>query len=317
MESVKPAFDQESILALLRENFDLPIQELTPVQGGLVAQTLSFRVNEKEYILRFTSSSMDASYQKEAFIYKHFSSPDIPIPSILKVGRLGKSYYAIFQKMPGRELDSLSQAEYQQALPSIIQTLHSIHQVNVQEWCDFGWLDDHGMGMFPSWEGFIAKIIEEERPDGFYGKWHNLFSSTFLERDFFETVYKQMLRLLEYCPEERHLVHGGYGYKNVLAQEGKVTAVSGWFDAMYGDFVYDIAWIDSWPPHGIDYGELCHQYYAGKGIPLPNYRERMTCYKLYSGLDGLRFFAKTNNRKSYQSVCQKLQKLLNASSIKA
>jgi hygromycin-B 4-O-kinase len=309
-ESVKPAVDRESILALLREAFDLPIQDLTPVQGGPVAQTLSFRVSEKEYILRFTSSSMDASYQKEAFIYEHFASPEIPIPPVLKVGRLGDSYYAIAQKMPGRGLNFLSQDEYQQALPSIIQTLVAIHQVKVHEGQDFGGFDDHGIGVSPSWKGFIAKVNEEERPDGFFGKWHVLFSTTFLERDLFETVYKHMLRLLEFCPEERHLVHGGYGHNNLLTQEGKVTGVLGWFDAMYGDFVYDIARIDLWPPYGIDYAEFFHQYYASKGISLPNYRERMTCYKLYTGLDGMRFFAKTNNREKYQSVCHKLQRLL-------
>ena len=27
------------------------------------------------------------------------------------------------------------------------------------------------------------------------------------------------------CPEERYLVHGGYGFNNVLAQDGRITAV--------------------------------------------------------------------------------------------
>lgn len=313
MESVKPAVDQESILALLGETFELPIQELTPVQGGLISQTLSFRVSEKEYILRLSTLG---GFQKEAFIFQHFGSQDIPIPPILKVGRLGNNYYAISQKMPGCGLDFLSQTEYQQTLPSIIQMLYAIHQVKVQEGHDFGWLDDHGIGMFPSWKGFIAKINEEEPPEWFYGKWHILFSTTFLERDLFETVYKHMLRLLEYCPEERHLVHGGYGNNNVLAQEGKVTAVLDWGDASYGDFVYDIACIDTWPPVGIDYAELFRQFYHGKGISIPNYWERISCYKLYLGLDGMRFFAKTNHREGYQWTCQKLQKILTDTSLK-
>jgi hygromycin-B 4-O-kinase len=313
MESVKPAVDHESILALLRETFDLPIQDLTPAPGGLIAETLSFWVSEKEYILRLSTGG---SFQSEVFICQHFATSDIPIPPILKIGRLGNSYFSISQKMPGSGLDFLSQAEYQQALPSIVQTLNAIHQVNVQKWHGFGWFDDQGNGIFPTWKRFVAKINEEEPPEWFFGKWHTLFSTTFLERDLFETVYKEMLRLLEFCPEERYLVHGGYGYNNVLTQEGKVTAVLGW-DAMYGDFVYDIARIDLWPPYGIDYAELFRQHYASKGKSLPNYRERMTCYKLYIGLDGLRFFAKTNNREKYQATCQKLQHLLTTSSLKA
>jgi hypothetical protein len=34
MESVKPIIDQELILALLKETFEQPIQELTPVRVG-------------------------------------------------------------------------------------------------------------------------------------------------------------------------------------------------------------------------------------------------------------------------------------------
>jgi hygromycin-B 4-O-kinase len=210
--------------------------------------------------------------------------------------------YAISRKMPGRGLQSLSRAEYEQTLPSIIETLYAIHQVDVRGWHGYGWLDDNGAGMFPSWKGFIARIIEEERPDGFYGKWHTLFQTTFLERDFFETVYNHMLRLLEVCPEERYLVHGEYGYNNVLAQEGKVTAVLDWVDTSYGDFVYDIAWIGFWQ-RGVDLPERFRQYYAAQGMPLPYYRERIACYTCYMGLDALRFFAKTNDHQAYQSTC--------------
>jgi hygromycin-B 4-O-kinase len=199
------------------------------------------------------------------------------------------------------------------ALPDIMQTLYAIHQVDVQNWHGFGWFDDHGIGIFSSWKDFLAGIIEEERPDGFYGKWHILFRTTFLDRNFFERVYRQMLRLSEKCPEKRYLVHGGYGYNNVLAHEGRVTAVLDWIDAMYGDFVYDIAGLDEWPPFGLDFPELLYQYYTSRGVSLLNYRERVVCYRLRRGLDGMRFFAKTNNQEAYQWVSQKLEKLLTTS----
>jgi hygromycin-B 4-O-kinase len=64
-----------------------------------------------------------------------------------------------------------------------------------------------------------------------------------LERSFFEKVYQEMIKLLGKCPEDRYLVHGMYGYDNLLAQGNRVTAVIGWADAMYRDFVYDIAYL--------------------------------------------------------------------------
>lgn len=309
MESVKPTIEEAAIHALLQDTFEQPIQELTPVQGGLIAQTLSFQAGSEAYILRFTTSSIEVSYQKEAFIYKNFASASIPIPPILKVGQIGDVYYAISKKLAGRGLSTLSKAEYEQTLPNIIKTLYAIHQVDVRGWQGYGWLDDNGMGIFPSWKTFIARIMEEEHPNGFYGEWHKLFQTTFLEREFFEKVYTHMIRLLEVCPEERYLVHGEYGYNNVLVQDGKVTAVLDWVDTTYGDFVYDIAWIDYWP-RGVDQSERFRQYYISQGIPLPDFWQRVACYKCYMGLDAMRFFAKTNNFEAYQSTRLILQQIL-------
>lgn len=92
MESLKPVVDQETILSLLRESFQQPIRELNSVQGGMIAQTLSFQVNDKEYILRFKP---EAGYKKEAFIYQRFASATIPVAPILKIGRFGNLFYAI------------------------------------------------------------------------------------------------------------------------------------------------------------------------------------------------------------------------------
>lgn len=310
MESLKPVVDQETILLLLRENFQQPIHKLDSVQGGMIAQALSFQVNDKEYILRFKTNAMEATYKKEAFIYQQFASTIIPVAPILKIGWFENLFYAISEKMPGKGLSFLSEEEYKQVVPSIMETLFAIHQTDVQKWRGYGWLNDEGIGMFPSWKNFIANVIEEERSEGFYGKWHILFQTTFLERGFFDKVYKQMLKLLEKCPEERYLVHGGYGYNNVLAQESHVTAVLDWIDAMYGDFVYDIAYLHQWPPYEIDFSKLLYQYYTEKGVSIPNYRERLMCYQFYIGLDGMRFFAKTNNQEAYQAVCQTLKALL-------
>jgi hygromycin-B 4-O-kinase len=168
MESVKPVVDQETILLLLKEHFNLPVAGLTPVQGGLIAQTLSFRVNEKEYILRFTTNAMEATYQKEAFLYQHFASPAIPIPRILTVGRLGNDFYAISEKMPGRGLKFISLDGYNQTLSSIIETLYAIHEVDVQSWKGYGWLDDNGMGMYVFLlEGFY-RLCHRRRAPGWF-----------------------------------------------------------------------------------------------------------------------------------------------------
>lgn len=116
-----------------------------------------------------------------------------------------------------------------------------------------------------------------------------------------------MADLLEHCPEERRLVHGGYDLSNVLGHEGRVTGVLDWIDARYGDFLYDIAGLDFWTP-GEGYAERCRSRYAAD-IP-PAYDERVLCYQCYHALDALRFHARTGDRGGYGWVRDRIVGLL-------
>jgi hygromycin-B 4-O-kinase len=277
MDSIKPIVEQETILALLQASFTTPIEALVSLEGGQVAQTFSFTAGDQAYILRFSPGSFDVTFEKERFIYTHFASSSIPIPPILKIGKLGELSYAISRKIAGRRLLALTRTEYEQILPSLIRTLHAIHQVDVSSWHGFGGIDDNGTGTCSSWHDYIAQINEEEWADGFFGKWHVLFETTFLEREFFETISHQLQRLLPFCSEERWLVHGGYGFNNVLAENGAVTAVLDWTEAMYGDFLYDVAWLNFWDP-GHDYQAIFRADYAERGFAVPDFEQRLLCY---------------------------------------
>jgi hygromycin-B 4-O-kinase len=307
MESVKPEVTTEKVLILLAGTFNVPIEGLSELEGGLVAKALSFRAGGRDYVLRFMTGKMEASYAKEEFLYRNFASPELPIPEVVRVGNYEDLFFCISRKLPGRGLKSLTNEEYEKAMPSLMQTLLAIHRCDVSRWAGYGWIGDDRDGLFPSWKRFLAHANEEEREDGFFGKWHSLFESSFLERSLFDDVYGRMAELLKYCPEKRWLLHGGYGNDNVLAEGGRVTAVLDW-EAMYGDFAYDIAWIDFWP-RGVDHVEILGQYYEKAGMPMENYRERIACYKHYLGLGAMKFFAKTKNRQAYDWTCGLLEGL--------
>ena len=300
MPDNKPAVAQEQIVTLLHERFSSPIVALTPVSGGQIAQTLAFTVDGWGYIIRFTHH-MGANLEKEAYLSERIASAQIPIPTIVKVGRLGEFHYAISQRVPGQPVNTLPRQEYEQLLPALIETLDAIHHVDVRDQLKYGTFDDHGVGLFSSWRRYLEQIREEEEAWDFYGKWHVLFEQTFLERELFEQVYARMIQLLDVCPEERFLEHGNYGFGNVMVHEGRITGVLDWLDAKYGDFVFDIAWLDLWSPEG-RFAERFQHYYATKGTRVEHFTERLRCYQCYIGLDALRFFAKTQNYAAYRWI---------------
>lgn len=299
MTDLKPILPHDQVLALLQDHFAQPVEQLAPVNQGLIARTFTFQVGGAGYIIRFHKDNMGAHFHKEAFIADNFAHPLVPQPEIVKIGRLDDLHYAITVKLPGTTLDKLPPEEYQRSLPSVIETLWAIHQANVSQQPGYGNFNDQGEGLSTSWRSYLESIREEEPEWDFHGKWHHLFKDSFLERSVFFEIYRCMLRLIDFCPQEGWLVHGGYGYGNLLVHEGRVSGVIDWMDAKYGDFVYDIAWLDFWRHDPATLAQI-ELYYLTHGMPVPYYRQRLACYKCYMGLDGLRFFAKVNDEPAYR-----------------
>jgi hygromycin-B 4-O-kinase len=296
----KPQISESDVLAILCERFAMPIEDLAIVSGGQIAQTYGFSAGGERYILRITQH-MGANLDKEQFIQRLLAASPVPVAPILQVGRLGDLHYAISQRMPGAPLTALPPDAFEELFPALLQTLDDVHAVDVSATSGFGIFDDDGVGFFPSWRASLTSIREEEPEWDFYGKWHTLFETTFLERDMWNGIYARMTELLAVCPEERSLVHGNYGFGNVLAVDARITAVLDWLDAKYGDFLFDVAWLDFWSTALNVRGRVGARY-AERGISVPHYAERILCYECYIALDGLRFFAKRQNEASYRWV---------------
>ena len=306
MPDLRPVVPNARVLALLQERFAPSVTDLVPVEGGSVARTFAFRAGDEAYIIRFNLDRMlRSNFPKEAYLWQKLSSTSIPMPPVLQVGRLGDLHYAISRRMPGQTLSGRTPHELEPLFPQILETLHALHQVDVRDTQGYGVFDDQGRGMASSWHTFLGRIAEEELEHDYYGKWHRLFEETFLERAAFDRIYQQLLRLLPSCPEERFLVHGNPSLANLLAQDGTLTAVLDWLDARYGDFVYDIAYLDYWLP-GLRVRERFGRFYREREVSVPAYAERLLCYQCYITLDAMRFYAKSGQEQGYKWVCSRI-----------
>jgi hygromycin-B 4-O-kinase len=312
MSDLRPTVDHNQVLALLnQQRFSFPITELAPVEGGQIARTFSFRADKQDYIVRFNKDTMGTSnFPKEAYIYQQLASTRIPMPPILQVGRLGDLHFAISEKAPGKMVEQHTSQEVEQLLPLLVEMLDTIHHIDVSATQGYGVFNDKGRGMGSSWRNSLLAIAREGNEKDYFGKWHHLFDDTFLERDLFEDIYQRMKSLLDTCPTERSLLHGGYSLRNILAQDGKITAVLDWIDAAYGDFVYDIAVFSYWYSW-LGVSEGFQHYYQVQKREVPFYAERLLCYECYHALSGLRFFAAKEDEQAYQMtraiILQKLE----------
>jgi hygromycin-B 4-O-kinase len=300
MPDLRAMVDHSQVFTLLSQHFLDPITALTPIEGGQVARTFAFRAGNQDYIVRFHKDNMlTSNFPKETYVHQKLAATGIPLPPLVQVGRLGDLHFAISQKMPGKMLEQHTPQEVEQLLPQLMELLDALHQVDVSDTEGYGVFNYLGKGMSSSWQGFLLRVAQEEDERDYFGKWHHLFADTFLERELFEDIYQRMKHLLQYCPAERCLLHGNYSLRNLLAQDGKITAVLDWVDAKYGDFVYDLASLDFWCCW-LHVSEHFQQYSQHRHREVPFYAERLLCYQCYLALDGLRFFAASANQQAYQ-----------------
>jgi hygromycin-B 4-O-kinase len=99
-------------------------------------------------------------------------------------------------------------------------------------------------------------------------------------------------------------------YYNVLVADDRISAIIDWGNAMYGDFLFDLAWFIFWQPwypawQAIDFVEEARRHYASIGLEVPDFEARLRCYQIYIGLDGQTYQAFTRRWSDLEATAQR------------
>ena len=306
MTAVRPALTLENVRDLLQTLYPDGVQSLAALEGGQTAQGFAFEAENAAYVIRFSADNLSHRFHQDRAIAQTYGSASLPIPLITHIGEFEGRLYGISERAAGQTLERYPDLDQSAAVANLIAVHDAIRAADVSHTTGYGWMLKPGWaGLHDSWRAHIAAISEELPEDGFYQQWHHMFDDTFLEKDRFDAMYGRMVDLLPCCPEDRHLVHGGFGASNVVGHaDGTISAVIDWTDARYGDFVFDVAYCDLWWDFGIADRFLAH--WQAIGLDVPHFRERVLCYQLYTCLDSMRFFAKIDNRDGYDYILQRM-----------
>ncbi len=299
MSTVKTKIEKDIVVSFLKENFDDSVENIEFLEGGEMSQAFSFNSKKGSCVIRINTNS--DSFEKDIYAVENFTSKDLPVPEIIEIGKFDdKHYFAISKKAEGKTVNNFSEIEYQAIVPDLLSVLDSIHATDIRDKSGYGKLDIRGIGKFDSWKDFVLSV-------GKYAYRDNLFETSFLEKEVWEKIFNEIKRLSEYCTEDRSLVHGDYGSDNVVADNNKITGVLDWEESMYGDFLYDIAWLSFWSRKN-DPQKKVENFYRAKKIP--NFEERLLCYKLRIGLGSLSFYAFSGQEDKYKSTKERTLSLL-------
>jgi|TARA_Y100000310_G_C20622058_1_gene783913 hygromycin-B 4-O-kinase len=303
MSTAKTKIDKEIIVEFVKNSFSKDAESFETIADGEMSQGFFFSANKKDFVIRVNKRLN--GFEKDKYAYEHFYSKDMPIPKTILLGELNKNlYFSITERAKGRLLCDYNEKETHNSMPNIIKTLDAIHAVDISKTKGFGSFDSQGKTDFQSHTDALTKQIKMTL-ESFKKEADNKL----LEKDVIEYLLKKYKALFKYCPEIRYLVHGDFGSDNVTVNNNQITGVFDWELASYGDFLFDVAWLDFWRDN-IDYKGIFLRHYQKKGVDTKNYEERILCYKLNFGIGSLMFYINSGQEKKYLATKAELMKMV-------
>lgn len=299
MSTIKTRISDKNALEILKERFDSEIGSITSLPGGEMSQAFSFTSKGKNLVIRFYKEA--TSFEKDKYAHDHFGCEAVPIPKTHIIGRLDDRslFFSITDKVEGKNLDLLDNETRIKLIPQEIEILHTLHNSKVEE-KGYGWWDRNGFAKYSSWqENLYAK---KEHVDSDFLKVNKQHPP---EMKDIETVYNKMLELIPKMPNLHFLVHADYGMSNLMSDGIKITGVLDFGNSMYGDFLYDVAWLDFWL-RDMNYKDHFQKFYYEKKVTVPDFETRILCYQLHMGMGILGFFIMSEQKDKYDLSKQRL-----------
>jgi hygromycin-B 4-O-kinase len=271
--------------AFLVARFGRGVSEVSPVGEGAWSRAYAFRSDGAEYIVRF--SALDEDFHKDR-IAADYSSRDLPIPAVVEIGEARGGFFAISERASGGFLDDLDKDQMRAMLPAIFAALDAARRVDLSETTGYGGWGADGNAPHHSWRAALLTIGKYEPGERTQGWQERLVASPTGSRPFDEALAR-LDALIPDVAEERHLIHSDLLNYNVLVADARISAVIDWGCAMYGDFLYDLAWFEFWSPwypawRGIDFRSEAIRHYSSIGLSVPRFEERLTCCLIHIGL---------------------------------
>ncbi|GGG69581.1 aminoglycoside phosphotransferase family protein [Paenibacillus radicis (ex Gao et al. 2016)] len=291
----KPNVAINDIEKVLQNHFGPGVTKITPLLGGNLSSVFSCMLEEKGYVVKF--SDLEGAYETEHYVSKLLSGQGIPFPKSLALGKMGQFTYSIMERVEGRNLSDCTLEEQNRQLPEIIDILTRMAATDVGATRGYGWIGADGNGSHASWKDFVVAVNAEDQTGTFWENWHELFSTSCLERDVYEEIYGRLMNYVSYNEANRGFIHGDFHQWNILSDGTRITGIIDG-NCMYGDSLIDLAILDRHMPRS---GVVeAYQSYQEKGeMVIPNFKERLMGAYYFKGLDGLRFYAKMGMRDAY------------------
>ena len=274
--------------------------------AGEWSQAYAFVLDGREAVIRFGGYAED--FRKDQVMAAHGSAA-MPVPAVIEIGAAGDGYFAVSERAHGELLDGLDGAGMRAVLPGLLAALDALRDIDVSGTEGYGiWAPD-GTGPAVSWAQALLSVSQETaRVPG----WR---AASPAGTDLFDQGYATLRELARALPDVRNVIHGDLVNHNVLVQGSRITAVIDWGNALYGDWLYDTAWLMFWWPwfpqwRDIDIGAELERHWDQRGSLPPGLRHRLQACLVHIGLDAMAYNAYRHRWDDLTRTASQLSRLI-------
>ena len=300
--------------SILEQNYQSEelIKTLIPLEGGEWSAAYKFCLDGHNLVIRL--SHVFENFVRDK-ISAQWSLPNLPIPQIIKIGRYQDQYYAISPFFNGEAFEVLSASDLEQTVPDFLSMMTALQSVSLSSVEGFGTLTTEGKGAFRSWAETLLDVAND-RPDSLTHGWKEALAKTPEAQRQYERFYNQLTKLVQYCPEQKNLIHSDLLYKNLLVHNHKISAVIDWGCAMIGDPVYDIAsfaFFEPWFPvfTQVNLIQKMQQSYLDQSPENHrNFSQRMIVCQIHLALGNIAYCTLSKGKHDFYEHINRLEEIL-------
>ena len=271
----------------LADRFGGEAGDVTPLGAGVWSQAFGFRRLGRDYVIRFGAHWDDFAKDRLAAA---FASPALPIPRVLEMGEAAGGYFAISERVYGGYIDDVDGTQMRGLLPALFAAFDAARLADLSGTAGYGGWGADGHAPFASWRAALLDVAHDRPTDRIHG-WCARLAASAVGSGPFEQAYAHLQELAHCVPEDRHLIHSDLLHYNVLVEGDRITGVLDWGCALYGDFLYDLAWFCFWQPwypawRDIDFRAQYLRHCDAIGLHVPSFDERLRACQIHIGLAG-------------------------------
>lgn len=279
--------------AFLNQRYGSSIVSVTALAEGEWSSAFVFRLADAEYVARFSDSREDFDKDRRAAGHR---APELPVPQVIEIGESYEGFYAISERLAGEYLDNLTHERMLALLPSLLSTLDAARGVDLADTSGYGRWDASGNAPHHTWRDALLDVVSGPAPINRTHEWRERLDRSPTGASPFDEAFAVLGELTAHVPNERHLIHSDLLHYNVLVSDDRISAVLDWGNSMYGDFLYDVAWLCFWSPwypewQSIDFRQQAVAHFAAIDLDVPRFEERLRCCQIHIGLDGQAYCA--------------------------